>query len=87
MAARTAPRLHPPSSRRDFPEAPTSSDRPGHPKVCRDQRDIEKTAHEKERERDDESHRADQLLKQHRRFANSVAFIQVAIALGDQAAP
>ena len=55
-------------------------------KYAADQRAIDKAARDKERERDDESRRADQLLERHHRFANSVAFIQVAIALGAVAA-
>jgi hypothetical protein len=51
-----------------------------------EQKDIEHAAREKERERDDKSHEADQLLAHHHRFANSVAFLQVAIALGAVAA-
>ena len=37
---------------------------------------------EKEHERDEKSNEADRLLEHHHRFADSVAFIQVAIALG-----
>jgi hypothetical protein len=51
-----------------------------------EQKEIDHAAHEKERERDETSARADDLLQRHRRFANSVAFIQVAIALGAVAA-
>jgi hypothetical protein len=47
-----------------------------------EQKDIEKAAQEKERERDEKSNEADRLLEHHHRFADSVAFIQVAIALG-----
>lgn len=46
-----------------------------------DQQDIEKTAHEKERERDEKSAEADRLMERHHRYANSVALIQVSIAL------
>jgi hypothetical protein len=55
-------------------------------KYADEQKEIEKAAHEKERERDEASAKADELLQRHRRFANSVAFIQVAIALGAVAA-
>lgn len=51
-----------------------------------DQKDIERTAREKERARDEKSQEADQLLARHHRFANSVALLQVAIALGAVAA-
>ena len=51
-----------------------------------EQQDIERAAREKERERDDKSKEADQLLEHHRRFADSVALIQVSIALGAVAA-
>jgi hypothetical protein len=51
-----------------------------------EQKEIEKAAREKERERDDKSKEADQLLEHHHQFANSVAFIQVSIALGAVAA-
>lgn len=55
-------------------------------KYAADQKDIEKAAHEKERARDEASREADELLERHHHFANSVAFIQVAIALGAVAA-
>lgn len=55
-------------------------------KYSTEQRTIEQAAREKERERDDQSLRADRLLHRHHRFASSVAFIQVAIALGAVAA-
>jgi Domain of unknown function (DUF4337) len=55
-------------------------------KYAAEQHIIETAARDKERERDEESKRADQLLEHHHRFANSVAFIQVAIALGAVAA-
>jgi|SRR5579871_5617212 len=55
-------------------------------KYAADQKDIEKAAREKERARDDASREADELLERHHHFANSVAFIQVAIALGAVAA-
>jgi hypothetical protein len=51
-----------------------------------EQAEIERAAHEKERERDDRSREADQLLERHHGFANSVALIQVSIALGAVAA-
>lgn len=51
-----------------------------------EQKEIEKAAREKERERDDKSSEADALIRRHERFANSVAFIQVSIALGAVAA-
>jgi high affinity Mn2+ porin len=51
-----------------------------------EQHAIEETAREKERERDDKSAEADRLLGRHRRFANSVALVQVSIALGAVAA-
>jgi hypothetical protein len=51
-----------------------------------EQKEIEHAAREKEHERDEKSHEADQLLARHHRFANSVAFLQVGIALGAVAA-
>jgi hypothetical protein len=51
-----------------------------------EQEEIVKVAREKERERDDRSKEADKLLERHRHFANSVALIQVSIALGAVAA-
>jgi hypothetical protein len=51
-----------------------------------EQKDIEHAAREKERERDDKSEQADRLLARHHRFANSVALLQVGIALGAVAA-
>ena len=47
---------------------------------------IESAAREKERARDEASRAADELLERHHQFANSVAFVQVAIALGAVAA-
>src|SRR5882762_8849748 len=47
-----------------------------------EQKAIEQAARDKERERDEKSKEADRLLAHHHQFANSVAFIQVAIALG-----
>lgn len=55
-------------------------------KYAADQKDIQKAANEKERARDEASREADELLERHHHFANSVAFIQVAIALGAVAA-
>jgi hypothetical protein len=51
-------------------------------KYAAEQKEIEQAARDKERERDDRSKEADQLLEHHHRFANSVASIQVSIALG-----
>lgn len=55
-------------------------------KYSADQKEIEKAAREKERARDEASREADELLERHHHFANSVAFVQVAIALGAVAA-
>jgi hypothetical protein len=51
-----------------------------------EQKDIQRAAHEKEQQRDEKSKEADKLLEQHHGFANSVALLQVAIALGAVAA-
>ncbi len=51
-----------------------------------EQEAIAEAAREKEKERDARSAEADHLLHQHHRFASSVAFFQVAIALGAVAA-
>lgn len=51
-----------------------------------EQREIEKIARQKERERDGKSGEGDQLFNQHHRYAISVAIFQVAIALGAVAA-
>ena len=51
-----------------------------------EQREIEKIARRKERERDAKSTEGDQLFDQHHRYAISVAIFQVAIALGAVAA-
>jgi hypothetical protein len=51
-----------------------------------EQKEIERAARDKERERDEKSAEADGLIRRHERFANSVAFIQVSIALGAVAA-
>jgi hypothetical protein len=55
-------------------------------RYAREQADLERVAREKERERDQRSLEADELLHRHHRFANSVALFQVAIALGAVAA-
>ena len=55
-------------------------------RYAEEQKDIEHAAREKERERDEKSHEADRLLARHHRFANSVALLQVGIALGAVAA-
>ena len=55
-------------------------------RYAKEQKEIEQAAREKERERDDKSKEADRLLEHHHQFANSVAFIQVSIALGRLAA-
>jgi hypothetical protein len=55
-------------------------------KYADEQKEIERAARDKEHERDAASSKADGLLERHRTFANSVAFIQVAIALGAVAA-
>ena len=51
-----------------------------------EEKDIERAAREKEHERDEKSREADELLERHHRCANSVALLQVAIALGAVAA-
>ncbi len=51
-----------------------------------EQVEIKKQAEEKEQERDAKSREADHLMHRHHGFANSVAFFQVAIALGAVAA-
>jgi hypothetical protein len=51
-----------------------------------EQEEIKKLAEAKERERDAASREADQLLRRHHGFANAVALMQVAIALGAVAA-
>ena len=55
-------------------------------RYTREQEEISKAAKEKERERDERSKEADILLERHHSFANSVALIQVSIALGAVAA-
>ena len=51
-----------------------------------EQKEIEHAAREKEKERDERSKTADGLLERHHKFANSVAIIQVSIALAAVAA-
>jgi hypothetical protein len=51
-----------------------------------DQKEITKAAKEKEGERDAKSKEADALMERHHRYANSVALIQVCIALAAVAA-
>jgi hypothetical protein len=55
-------------------------------RYAKEQEEIQKAAREKEAERDEKSREADHLLLRHRGFANSVALLQVAIALGAVAA-
>jgi Domain of unknown function (DUF4337) len=55
-------------------------------RYAREQEEIQKAAREKEAERDEKSREADHLLIRHRGFANAVALLQVAIALGAVAA-
>jgi tRNA nucleotidyltransferase/poly(A) polymerase len=51
-----------------------------------EQKEIQAKAKELEKERDAKSEEADHLLHRHHRFANSVALLQVSIALGAVAA-
>ena len=51
-----------------------------------EQKEIQKVAREKEHERDAKSAEADHLFHRHHRFADSVAILQVAIAVGAVAA-
>jgi hypothetical protein len=51
-----------------------------------EQKEIQTKAKEKEKERDEKSREADHLLHRHHRFADSVALLQVSIALGAVAA-
>ena len=51
-----------------------------------EQKEIEEKAREKERERDEKSAEADHLLHRHHLFADTVALLQVSIALGAVAA-
>lgn len=55
-------------------------------RYVREQAEITRVAHEKEKERDRRNEEADHLLHEHHSFANSVALLQVAIALGAVAA-
>jgi hypothetical protein len=55
-------------------------------RYAEEQKEIDKAAREKEKERDERSAEADRLLEQHHRFAGSVALIQVSIALAAVAA-
>jgi len=55
-------------------------------RYAREQEDIQKAAREKERARDEQSAEADRLLVRHHGFANAVALLQIAIALGAVAA-
>jgi hypothetical protein len=55
-------------------------------KYAASQKAIESAAREKEHARDEASREGDELLERHHHFANSVAFVQVAIALGAVAA-
>jgi len=51
-----------------------------------EQTDIRAEAEKLEKERDEKSHEADELMHRHHAYANAVALIQVAIALGAVAA-
>ncbi len=55
-------------------------------RYAKEQDDIKKAAEEKEKERDAKSAEADHLLHRHHAFADTVALLQVAIALGALAA-
>jgi Domain of unknown function (DUF4337) len=55
-------------------------------RYAREQAELAKVAHQKERARDQVSAEADHLMHQHHRFADSVALLQVAIALAAVAA-
>ncbi|HLK86153.1 MAG TPA: DUF4337 family protein [Candidatus Binataceae bacterium] len=55
-------------------------------RYAREQAALAGVAHERERDRDRKSAEADRLMHDHRRFADSVALFQVAIALGAVAA-
>ena len=55
-------------------------------RYAKEQQDIKQAAEGKERERDAKSAEADRLLERHHGFANAVALMQVAIALGAVAA-
>jgi len=67
-------------------KTPPSSVEQSIQRYAAEQKEIEQAAREKERERDEKSKEADQLLERHHRFANSVALIQVSIALAAVAA-
>jgi len=58
----------------------------GRKRYAGEQEAISATARRKEHERDQRDHEAEHLLHQHHGFANSVALLQVAIALGAVAA-
>ncbi len=66
--------------------APPASYEEKQERYAEEQRKIQELAREKERERDAAEREADLLLHVHHRFASSVAFFQVAIALGAVAA-
>lgn len=51
-----------------------------------EQQDAQKKAQELERQRDEKGMEADQLIDRHHFFANAIALLQVAIALGAVAA-
>jgi hypothetical protein len=55
-------------------------------RYAQEQAELQEVARTKERERDEKSREADELLHHHHRFADSVALFQVAIALGAVAA-
>jgi hypothetical protein len=55
-------------------------------RYAREQAELAQVAHQKERARDQTSGEADHLMHQHHRFADSVALLQVAIALAAVAA-
>ena len=55
-------------------------------RYAKEQEDIQKEAHEKERLRDEKSAEADRLLARHHGFAYAVTLFQIAIALGAVAA-
>ncbi len=55
-------------------------------RYAREQADIMKEAQARERERDEKSREADQLLLRHHRYSMAVALFQIAIALGAVAA-
>ena len=55
-------------------------------RYAHEQAELQQVARAKERERDEKSSEADELLHHHHRFADSVALFQVAIALGAVAA-